>query len=860
MKRAREGATAAGLRAVVLMVLSACSLAACTGYLGPETANTADSPEAPDPGDPTTPETPGAPVGSPSQPSASGAALWTQQCANCHGSFGSGSAISTGNANGDFRLDAGAAVQRHGADLEAYIAATMPFSDADECVGECADATGAFIRARQVPVTAAACANLEGPTYGQRVVKLLTSREYQNALEDLLDVPADYGGTVANNDGALGGFVNMQGQAVNGSLMDTYLRNAENVAAWAVANGRPFTCAQPSSCGQRFVDEFLPRAFRGPVSAEQRATYLNLFESFPTDGLQIALEAALSSPQFLYRVEIGVDLNTAREEGYYTNTDYSPTVEITETIAAASFPPGQGRLENGDRAFFENGGVEVRFGTAFTDPSIIEVRARGSNHGAVWPQLWVRVNGHEVGVQTVDSLDQRDYRFEVTGVTGSPTVRLSFDNDSGQPPYGPGQDANLYIAEVRLGTASDDPSPNPNPNPSPDPLAEVSADAFVLTPYEFASALSFMLTGSIPDGRLLEAAQRDQLTTPEQIRSQVERLIDSERGQAHVAQFVSEWFHLDAVEKASRPEVADFTPQVKAAMIREVQEHFAHVFYDDDTPFSEFYGGDYTFLNRTLADFYGIPGNFGDHFVKTTVERRGGPIASGAFMTAYGHVDRSAPILRAVHARQDALCHYIDPPNSPIAGDDIDAQRAAAQMAVTQREMSEGALSSRDFYYLYTDGIDACAGCHERIINPMFGMEDFDQVGRLRPMAGADAVVETVHGVSKTVSLQGTLYGVNSTSDPDMLEYAGAKDFSNKIATTDAVKTCLIRRSFRFLTGLTYADRDLDTARQEDLTMENRLAYGCIASELEQRFEASGESPRAIFVELATESLLRLRR
>ena len=142
----------------------------------------------------------------------------------------------------------------------------------------------------------------------------------------------------------------------------------------------------------------------------------------------------------------------------------------------------------------------------------------------------------------------------------------------------------------------------------------------------------------------------------------------------------------------------------------------------------------------------------------------------------------------------------------------------------------------------------------------MFGMEDFDHVGRLRPTAAAGTVLETVRGEEVAVSLEGTLFGVDSTSDQASLEYNGAKDFSNQIADTDAVKSCLVRRGFRFATGLTFNDRDLDTANQESLTEEQRNAYACIASRMNDALVDANESPRAMFVELATESLVRLRR
>ncbi|MEM7676638.1 MAG: DUF1592 domain-containing protein, partial [Myxococcota bacterium] len=518
-----------------------------------------------------------------------------------------------------------------------------------------------------------------------------------------------------------------------------------------------------------------------------------------------------------------------------------------------------GRLEGGQWALFENGGVQLMFDTPFTDPAALVVEARGTAHGNIWPELTVRVNGTVVGVQTVNSTTLQSYRFDVSGVSGRPSVRLEFNNDSGVPPFGPGQDANLFMARAGLITQTSAPPPPPSPEPVESPLTGVASDAFVLTPYELATALSFMLTGSTPDDVLLEAASRDQLTTAAQMRAQAERLIDSPRGRAHVGRFVAKWFGIDKITGVSRPDDADFTPEVKRSMLREVQAHFEHVFYNEAVPFSEFFDSNYTFVDRTLAEFYGISGSFDDRFVMTEVPRRGGPLASGAFMAVNAHSTRTAPILRAVHARQSALCHYIDPPNSPIAGDDIDAQRAAAQARVSEREATEGVLSSREFYFLYTDQIDACAGCHERIINPMFGMEDFDNVGRLRPLAGADEVIESIEGAERVVSLVGTMYGVDSTSDNENITFAGAKDLSNQIASTEAVQKCLVRRSFRFLTGSTFFDRDLDAGNREAISEAQMTAYRCSASRMTAAFEEN-QNPRAMFIELAMESLMRLRR
>ncbi|MEL6545940.1 MAG: DUF1592 domain-containing protein [Myxococcota bacterium] len=480
------------------------------------------------------------------------------------------------------------------------------------------------------------------------------------------------------------------------------------------------------------------------------------------------------------------------------------------------------------------------------------------NRGSGGRRLEVTLGGATLGSVSVNTDTFRTYEFQVENAGAALAMRLAFTNDSGEPPYGPGQDANLYIRSVRLEREGETPVQEPT-ELSESFLDGVEDDAHVLSPFEYASALSFMLTGSTPDTVLLQAAETGALSTTEQIRSQAARLLDSPRGRQQVARFVNEWFSLDSVRSAMRPSVPEFTPAVRDAMVREVEEHFKHVFYETDAPFQEFYGSDYTFANDVLASFYGLDGSFGPEFSQTPADGRGGPIASGAFMAANAHVERTAPILRAVRSREKALCHAVEPPNSPLASDDIDEQRATAQARVEERA-AQGAVSSREFYFLYTDGISACASCHETIINPNFGMEDFDNVGRHRATAGPNLVFEEISGEQTPVSIEGTLIGIDSTADPTELSYSGAKDLSNKLAETDAVRSCFVRRSFRFLTGLPVSERDLDTSAAEELRDAQQVSFACEQAELMNALGNSGESPREVFQTLAVNSLVRLRR
>lgn len=798
-----------------------------------------------------------------------GAERWGLNCRGCHGNPGDGYI-----SDGAFRLNAidlVAAYDRPGGHrgyegLQYYIHHEMPNNGGwQACIGSCAEDVAAYMRSWVPELNAAACENTDPVLYGKRQFVLLTSTQYQKSVEDLLGVTENLGANLSNNDGVIGGFPNMNHRSVNSQIADVYLDNAEQLAAWAVANNRPFACTNTGTCAERFVDEFAFRAFRRPLDANERADYLALFNQYGAqEGMELALAAVFSAPQFLYRSEAGVDIATARLAGYYTNSgggaDSSNYVSDGRrtTVRAVDFsdlraggPEGEGS-EQGTLGhnIWSDGTISHSFN--FHDVTVVEIEAKGSPYDDNWPLMTVSVGGQVIAMQTVENAEYETYTFVVSGRTGSQALGIAFSGDQGRTPYDVwGNDKNLYINSASVSRGVEvEPA-----QPELDPLVLADPDAYVLTPFEYATALAYMFTGSTPDRELLTAAAEDALTTPQQVERQVLRLINSDRGRQHFGEFAGLWLGTNQVTRASRPSVPEFTSDVRRAMAQEIQELFRHVFYEEDVPFSEFYSADYTFLNQTLADFYGIAGNFGSNFVQVPTSGRGGAISSGAFMAVNAHNERTSPIKRAVRVREAVLCHHIDPPNAELDGD-----RAKAQMLVENYEMQHGGIDSRKFYELYTED-PACAGCHAIIINPMFGLEDFDNVGRLRAPAGAGSVYEVVAGGNQMpVSLAGTLYGVESVRDTSTIEFSGSRDLSLQLSETDAIKSCLVRQGFRFVTGLPVSLADVDGNVQETLSESQQADYACAAAQMEQALIVNGESPKAMFGKLGTLDLVRFRK
>ena len=80
----------------------------------------------------------------------------------------------------------------------------------------------------------------------------------------------------------------------------------------------------------------------------------------------------------------------------------------------------------------------------------------------------------------------------------------------------------------------------------------------------------------------------------------------------------------------------------------------------------------------------------------------------------------------------------------------LSRREAAAQLI--NRGLMPAISPRQDFYDIQTNiPSSSCATCHNTIINPLFGMDDFDHVGRLRPRVNSKVVQDgllTVNGVA----------------------------------------------------------------------------------------------------------------
>jgi len=285
-----------------------------------------------------------------------GKTAFQAECSACHGNFNG--PVSDGQnkiiASNSIRFDnSGGAITKEGKryqSLDDYISAEMPPKKAAvKCTGQCAADIAVYLRSvGSVKATALECDTNDPILYGTRTLRLLNSHEYQNSVEDLLGIQQDYGKKVSSSDGYLGGFVSMASRVVNDQLADAYMSNAEEIAAWAVKNNKPFTCGDANACANRFISETAFRAFRRPLTTQESSEYTSLFTRFGSiNGMELALTTLLTSPQFLYRDETGVDTATAILKGYYDGAGAANTIEAEEYDGGSPIAPFTAQNEGG---------------------------------------------------------------------------------------------------------------------------------------------------------------------------------------------------------------------------------------------------------------------------------------------------------------------------------------------------------------------------------------------------------------------------------------------------------------------------------------------------------------------------------
>ncbi len=247
---------------------------------------------------------------------------------------------------------------------------------------------------------------------------------------------------------------------------------------------------------------------------------------------------------------------------------------------------------------------------------------------------------------------------------------------------------------------------------------EVGGDA--ADGYAVAARLSYTLWDSLPDAELAKAAAAGQLKTPEQVRTQAERMAADPKAKVKLAGFVRHWLHVDHdpdISKSAKKYPA-FDPAVVTDLRTSLGLFTADVLDGPDADFRTLLTSEEVYLNARLAKLYGVPAPAGGGFAKVKLDpgKRAGVLTHPYILSAFAYTAESSPIHRGVFLARGILGLTLKPPQeafTPLAAD------------------LHPTLTTRQRVALQTQGA-ACQTCHA-VINPLgFTLEQFDAIGRIR--------------------------------------------------------------------------------------------------------------------------------
>ncbi len=355
--------------------------------------------------------------------------------------------------------------------------------------------------------------------------------------------------------------------------------------------------------------------------------------------------------------------------------------------------------------------------------------------------------------------------------------------------------------------------------------------------HALASRLSYFLWSTMPDAPLLAAASAGELTNPQKLHAQVERMLAHPKASAFTENFTAQWLALNTID-ATTPDkqlYPEFDALLQFSMLHETRGFFDEVLRNDLSVLS-FIDSDWAMVNQRLAEHYKLFAKDGAPPVaaeySSTVaasplvggldvqrialplgSRRGGLLTQGAVLKVSANGTTTSPVVRGVWLLERLLGAPVPPPPMNVAAIEPDIRGAT-----TIREMLDKHRAA-----------EQCASCHNKIDPPGYALENYDVIGgyreRYRIVAAEDEAAKTAQGKGKKPQLR--------------FKSGPAVDPSDKLPTGEAFhnmeefKRLMLTRPEPIVRGLT--ERLLIYSTGHGIEFADRAAVSAIVGDAQQK-------------------------
>jgi hypothetical protein len=343
----------------------------------------------------------------------------------------------------------------------------------------------------------------------------------------------------------------------------------------------------------------------------------------------------------------------------------------------------------------------------------------------------------------------------------------------------------------------------------PDPT---SLTPHPLNDFELASRLSYFLWSSAPDDELLAAAEAGKLADMDEVRAQVDRMLNDPRAEGFVENFAGQWLYTRALDDHEPDYVVypAYNEAIASAMKTETKLFFRE-FLHSERGLGEMLTADFTFVNDELATFYGLPAVGSDEHKLVSLEgaARKGILTQGSLLTVTSHPTRTSPVKRGKWVLTQLLCSKPADPPPGVEGLEPDPMPTG-----TLRELLEQHRKN-----------PVCASCHN-LMDPLgFGLESYDGIGMFR--------TEDTGG-----------FPIDATGQlPTGEKFDGALEMADLVANDPRYARCTSRQVFTYALGRGAAVPDIK-----------------YLDHITEEFSAGGSKLRDLIKLIATSEPFRLRR
>jgi hypothetical protein len=329
-----------------------------------------------------------------------------------------------------------------------------------------------------------------------------------------------------------------------------------------------------------------------------------------------------------------------------------------------------------------------------------------------------------------------------------------------------------------------------------------------VTGYSMASRLSYLIWTSMPDDALFAKAAANQLSSADQIQTEVARMVADPKAKAGLRNFYEQWLRINSMPLSKTGKYGDtYTPAMQTSIRASFDAQVESALWADGGGLTALLTGNKAFVDANTAQLFGMGGVTGTGLQEITMnaQQRVGILMHPAIMATFATDNGTHPIKRGVFVWDQVLCQPLPdpPPNVPTFP------------GVTPDS------SVRQAYETFTSP-PLCQGCHARI-NPVgFLFESFDTVGAYRTSD------DNNKPVNSAVTIAGASDDTLNVATPNAVQFA-----SNIAKEGTLASSCLVAQLYR------YTIKRMDAGADQD-----------ILTSLGTKFKDGGENVKTLLAAL----------